>query len=330
MKSIGTTMLATALIALSLTACSGNAANEGMAGNGTGVGNGGNAPAGGNAGTVQDGSPADGSAGGADESTGGGSSAGGRKTIVFAAFWPSDEYERAAKDYEAAHPNVTIKLQYGLSRPYGEDGGNGEQTDADIEKFTSATNAAMLAGEGPDVLDLRYLSADDYERHHLLADLGARMDGDVKFSKSDYFANVLESGRNGSSPYSIPLTFSLSGMVGDKAALAATGVKFDDRAWTWDDFMQTGRALVAAKGKYDAAVVSGEGFQVGGTDYFVRSVVADDYSRFVDDTSGKASFDSPAFTDLLQRIKSMFDDGVVGTAGRGILSTRRFGRRRII
>ncbi|TCM96475.1 multiple sugar transport system substrate-binding protein [Paenibacillus sp. BK033] len=246
----------------------------------------------------------------------GDASGGGQKTVVFSVFWPEEQYEQVVKSYEAAHPNIKIKLQYGLSEPYSDEGG-GEQTDADIDKFTTTTNTAMLAGKGPDLVDLRYLAADDYERHHLLEDLTARMDEDHTFRKTDYFTNVLGSEQGEKRLYSLPLSFSLSGMVGDRSAIAATGVRIDDHSWTWDDFMSAGKELVNANGKYKAAIASGEGLQVGGTDYFVRSIVADNYSRFVDETNRKASFDSPEFTGLLEQIKSMVDDGIVSTSGQG-------------
>ncbi len=292
MKKIGFMLLSLAVIVLSLAACSSNS------------GNGGNQ-------TVGDANAANGQLG--DSNVGGEA---GNKTIVFSAFWPDEQYEKAAKAYEAEHPGVTIKIQYGLSNP-GSDEGSGSQIDADIEKFTTSTNAAMLSGKGPDLIDLRYLAADDYERHHLLEDLKAKMDGDNAFHKTDYFENVLNGGSSGDGIYKLPLSFSLSGMAGDQAAIAATGVSFDDRTWTWEDFMKTGRELVQANGPYDSAIVSGEGLQVGGSDYFVRSVVADNYSQFVDETSRTASFDSPAFIQLLKQIKSMYDDGIVGKQGRG-------------
>ncbi|WP_027084528.1 ABC transporter substrate-binding protein [Cohnella panacarvi] len=295
MKTIGLLLLSLAVIILSLAACNSNNVSGSDQTNGTS--NASNGSSGADAG----------------EET---PPSGGKKTIVFSAFWPDEQYERAAKAYEAEHPGVTIQFQYGLSRPFGEEG-SGEQNDADIEKFTTSTNTAMLSGKGPDLIDLRYLAADDYERHHLLEDLKAKMDGDKTFRNTDYFDNVLSGGLSESGIYRLPLSFSLSGMAGDKAAIAATGVTFDDRTWTWDEFMKTGRELVEARGKYDSAIVSGEGLQVGGSDYFVRSVVADNYSRFVDETNRKASFDSPAFIELLKQIKSMYDDGIVGKQGRG-------------
>ncbi|SFI27635.1 carbohydrate ABC transporter substrate-binding protein, CUT1 family [Paenibacillus sp. UNC496MF] len=314
MKTIGLTLLTVTLTALTLAACGGNGGSGGDAANGAAGGSAGNPDA---AGANQEAGESNGQNGTTDADKGGNPpSSGGKQTIVFSVFWPNKHYEEAAKAYEAAHPNVDIQLKYGLSRPYSDDGGDGGQTDADIEKFTTATNAAMLAGKGPDLLDLRYLAAEDYERHRLLEDLGARMEEDKSFRKSDYFANVLGAGQSGAGPFSIPLTFSLSGLVGDRAAIAATGVKIDDGAWTWDDFMTAGRQLVAAKGKYDSAIVSGEGMMVGGPDYFARGVVADNYGSFVDEAGRKASFDSPAFTGLLERIKAMIDEGVVGSGGR--------------
>ncbi|MCM3628323.1 ABC transporter substrate-binding protein [Paenibacillus glycanilyticus] len=294
---MGLILLSVALVVLTLAACS---SNKGASESDTAIKNLGN--------------PTDGDE--ASATTNAAADSGGHKTIVFSVFWPDEQYEQAAKAYEAAHPDVTIKLEYGLSEPYNNDSSR-EQTDADIEKFTTSTNAAMLSGKGPDLLDLRYLAADDYERHHLLENLGTRMDGDKSFRRTDYFANVLGGEGSANGPFSLPLSFSLGGMVGDEAAIAATGVTFDDRTWTWDDFMKAGRELVAAKGKYNAAIVSGEGMLVGGSDYFVRSVVADNYSRFVDETNRKASFDSADFTGLLKQIKGMYDDGIVGSTERG-------------
>lgn len=299
MKRTGIMLLSLTVLVLALAACSGN---NGNGGDGT-------------IGDLNAGKGPDGASSG-DHASDEAPSSGGKKTIVFSAFWPDEQYEKAAKAYEAEHPGVTIKLQYGVSNPGGDEG-SGEQTDADIEKFTTSTNAAMLSGKGPDLIDLRYLAADDYERHHLLEDLKAKMDSDKTFRKTDYFENVLNGGLSGNAIFRLPLSFSLSGMAGDQAALAATGVNFDDRTWTWEDFMKTGRELVQAKGPYDSAIVSGEGLQVGGSEYFVRSVVADNYSRFVDETSRKASFDSPSFIRLLKQIKSMYDDGIVGKQGRG-------------
>ncbi|CAH0121658.1 Putative ABC transporter substrate-binding protein YesO [Paenibacillus sp. CECT 9249] len=241
-----------------------------------------------------------------------GASSGGRKTIVFATFWPNEQYEQAIKAYEADHPGIEIKLQYGLSTPYSDEWGDEAQMMADMEKYVTSTNAAMLAGQGPDLLDLRYLSAEDYAARHLLDDLGKRMDQDKTFRKDDYFTRVLESGKSDEGLFSVPLTFSLSGMIGNQAALAQTGVKIDDRNWTWNDFVATGRKLLAAKGPYQAVISNGEGMiAAAGHDYFVRSIMTDNYGMFVDEAKRTAHFNSQSFSDLLKQIKSMFDEGII-------------------
>jgi ABC-type sugar transport system, periplasmic component len=284
------------LVTLSLAACNANPGSDGSQGN-TGA----------DQETNQTRNAAAGTSNASDDP-----SSGERKTIVFSAFWPNEQYEQAKKEYEAAHPNIEIKLQYGLSTPYSDEGGDEAQTNADMEKYITSTNAAMLAGKGPDLMDLRYLSAEDYTAHRLLDDLGKRMDQDKTFDKSDYFTHVLESGRTEEGLFSVPLTFSLSGMIGDQAAIAQTGIKIDDRNWTWIDFIATGRKLLAAKGPYKTVIGNGEGMiAAAGPDYFVRSLAIDNYGWFVDEAKRKANFDSQQFSELLKQIKDMFDDGII-------------------
>lgn len=241
-----------------------------------------------------------------------GASFGEHKTIEFSTFWPNERYEQAIKAYEAEHPGIKIKLQYGLSTPYSDEGGDEAQIKADMEKYITSTNAAMLVGRGPDLMDLRYLSTEDYAARQLLDDLGKRMDQDKSFRKEDYFTRVLESGRSEKGLFSVPLTFSLSGMIGNRDALAQTGVQIDDQNWTWDSFVDTGRKLLAAKGPYQTVISNGEGMiAAAGPDYFVRSIVSDNYEIFVDEIKRTAYFNERSFPDLLKQIKSMLDEGMI-------------------
>lgn len=293
MNKIGASLMASCMLALALTACGSGEGTDGSASSG-------NASSGGKAaaGTADEHGGKD-AANGAEGSNG---SAGGKKTIVFSTFWHDDKYEDAKKNYEALHPDVEIKLEHVDSTD--------ATLEADIEKYVTSTNAAMLAGKGPDVLETDLLPADNYVKHHLLADLNPMMKQDSGFRKDDYFGNVLDNVRVGGSLYEMPLSFFLMGFAGDADAIADTGAKFDDLAWSWNDFAKTAEALTA-NGPLPSAL------SYSSPEYLLGEMVGDNYGLFMDEAEHKAHFDSASFTGLMKQVKTLYDDGVVSNPGRG-------------
>lgn len=279
-----------AVLALGLTACSGPA---GSPGGGASSGGGSASHAASDAGTGSDGSPA---AGGSTSS-----GSGEKKTIVFSTFFPDARFQEAKKKYEALHPNIEIRL----TDVDTED----SRMEAAEEKYITDTNAAMLAGKGPDLVQMDVLSADEYVKHHLLADMGDLMAQDSSFRKEDYFANVLDNVRIGDHQYVMPLSFFLEGLAGDEEAIRKSGVKVDDRTWSWDDFAKTAKQL-SAEGDYPSALV------FGGPEYLLAEMAQDNYSLFVDEENRKAKFDSAPFVELMKQTKTLFDDGVVTSSGQ--------------
>ncbi|CAI6084769.1 ABC transporter substrate-binding protein [Cohnella sp. JJ-181] len=286
------------LLFLPLAACGGNSGSGGSGGanaNGTGT-NGTSAGEVSQTGTaLPGGSSAE--AGGEAPAVG----AGGKKKIVFASFWPDEKFKEAKKKYEAAHPNIEIELQDVQT--------DDAHLEAEIEKFVTTTNAAMMAGKGPDMLQMDLLAADSYVKHKLLADIGAMMDRDPDFPKQDYFSNILDNVRVGKSLYSLPLSFFLSGLAGDEAAIASAGVQIDDKKWSWDDFANTAKQLIAAKGPYSSVLAT------SGPEFLLADMVQDNYRLFIDEASGTAKFESASFTGLMNQVKTMCEAGVVNSQG---------------
>ena len=166
------------------------------------------------------------------------------------------------------------------------------------------TNTAMLAGRGPDLLEMDQLPQNSYVQKGLLADQGALMDQDKGFKKEDYFSNILDHVRINGKLYGMPLSFFLEGLTADKSEIAKTGVKVDDQSWTWNDFTRIAGQL-KQNGKFSSAYAS---YPVA----LLSEMVNDQYSQFVDTEKGKASFDSAAFTDMMKQVKDMADQGVIG------------------
>ncbi|WP_042168535.1 ABC transporter substrate-binding protein [Paenibacillus gorillae] len=220
----------------------------------------------------------------------------GKKTIVFSTFWQDDKFEEAKKKYEALHPNIEIKLQHIDT--------DNEHVEADLEKFATTTNTAMLAGKGPDLLEMDKLPIEDYVKRGLLADFNTLMEQDKGFNKADYFTNILDNAGIGGGLYGMPLSFFLMGFAGDVDAIAKAGVQIDDKSWSWEDFAQISKKLVK-DGDYPNVIASMPGS-------ILTMMVTDNYATYIDVKKGKASFETAAFTDLMKQVKTMADDGVIG------------------
>ncbi|MEC0242621.1 ABC transporter substrate-binding protein [Paenibacillus dokdonensis] len=230
------------------------------------------------------------------------SSTGGKKTIVFSTFFPDARFQEAKKKYEKLHPNIEIKLEDVKT--------DDSHLEAEMNKYVTTMNTAMLAGKGPDLLQMDLLPTDNYAKHKLLTDLSPMMDQDSAFKKEDYFSNILDNVRTGNALYSMPLSFFLTGFAGDENVIAKTGVSVDDKSWSWIDFMKTSKQLVASKA-FPYALAYGD------PEYLLADIVIDNYSLFVDAASHKANFESASFTGLMNQVKSMYDDNIVRSDGRG-------------
>lgn len=231
------------------------------------------------------------------------SGTGGKKTIVFSTFFADERFQAAKKKYEQLHPNIEIKLEYVET--------DDAHMEAEMEKFITATNTAMLAGKGPDIIQMDQLPTDSYVKRKLLADLSPMMDQDPSFKKEDYFGNILDATRIGDGLYSMPLSFFLMGFAGDEEVIAKSGIKVDDKTWSWEDFTETANRLVATKTNgYSSALV------YGGPEYLLADIVLDNYSLYIDQASSAAHFDNDSFTTLMDQVKTMFEDNIINTDSR--------------
>lgn len=287
MKTKWIGILTSVMLIFALAACSGS--------NGAGNGGQGNQPAN-TTGHNQSGS-GDNEGGHQPQNGSGSSSANGeKKTVVFSTFWKDEKFAEAKKRYEALHPHIEIKLEYIDT--------DDAHVEADLEKFTTTTNTAMLAGKGPDLLEMDKLPIDSYVKNGLLTDLDTMIEHDPSFKRDDYFTNVLDNAKVGGGLYGMPLSFFLMGFAGDADAIAKAGVQVDDKSWSWEDFAGIGNKLVK-DGEFKNVIAATPGS-------LLTMMVTDHYASFVDVLNRKASFDSPAFLAMLEQVKKMADDGVIG------------------
>ncbi|QHW33903.1 extracellular solute-binding protein [Paenibacillus rhizovicinus] len=234
-------------------------------------------------------------------------------TLTFSTYFLSDQMKTAVTKYESMHPNVTIQLQ--ATPSYGKDL---DEAAAYRETFLTSTNAAILAGKGPDLVEMDILPIEAYADRHLLVNLQDIMSGDASFHSQDYFTNILDNARLNDGLYGIPLYFYLDGLLGDTAAIDKTGVPINDSDWTWNDFMDAAKQL-QQKGEYKTALISEPSV-------LLSELTVDNFTQLVKEKNGERKFDSDSFIDLIHQVKSMIDDGLLfdmvkDGGGRGSATT---------
>lgn len=276
-------VIASCLVLFTIAACSGGGGGSQPGASGTNA-------AGSNPAKTGDNAPQD---------SGGGTGTGGKKTVVLQMFFPDERFQEAKKKYEALHPDVTIQLEDVRT--------DDSHLEAEMEKFQTGVSTAMLAGKGPDLIQLDDLPVESYVRHGLLVNLETMMSQDSSFNKEDYFANILDNAKTGDGIYKMPLSFFLVGLSANKEAIAQSGVKIEDQTWSWNDFAEISNKLVS--GAYRQAIYAEP-------QDMLNWMVSDNASLFMDEAKGKAYFDSASFTGLMKQVKAMSEEGVIGTDGQ--------------
>lgn len=222
----------------------------------------------------------------------------GKTTLVLSSFFPDTRLEKLVNQYEKIHPEVDIQLQFVQS--------DDAHLEAEMEKYLTQTNTAMLAGKGPDLLILDDLPAANYVKNGLLVNFDELIAQDPTFQKTDYFSNILDNAKLGGGLYAMPTSFFLLGLAGDEEALAKAGVEIDDQSWSWNDFAVLSEQLM---NKTYPHVIQTE------PQYMLNWMVSDNLSLFVDEPKGMAKFNTSSFTGLMKQVQNMDEDGVIGMEG---------------
>lgn len=150
-------------------------------------------------------------------------------------------------------------------------------------------NNDILTGQMPDILilDRYYMPVDSYIAKGLLADIGKMIDADEELNREDYMENVFEAYSVKGVLYSIVPSFSV------RTVAAKTALVGDTPGWTMAD-------LLALQQQYPDAKIFEETTTRSSVLYQFLTFSG---SKFVDSATGKCSFDSQEFIDLLEFLK---------------------------
>ena len=165
-------------------------------------------------------------------------------------------------------------------RDYSEYGTDKDGNSAGLTKL----NTEILSGSVPDILCLNSLNYRQLANKGILADLYPFLDQDAELKRSDFFPNVLKALEvNGQ------LCTTVSGFF-ISSAIGAASVVGDEPGWTYDEFNAALASMPEGCTAFDQYVTR---------DNILSTCLALDMADFVDWATGKVSFDSPEFVNLL-------------------------------
>ncbi|MBJ8096140.1 MULTISPECIES: ABC transporter substrate-binding protein [Bacillus cereus group] len=224
------------------------------------------------------------------------------KTIVeVSTLGDTERLKQKEKRYEQKNPKIDIQIKEVVPEE--------KSIETYEEKAISKLNTELLAGKGSDVILLDSLPQEKYVKKGLLTDLSEMMEQDKSFDKNQYFNNVLDHSKINGKLYGIPLGFWLSGILADDTAIQQSGVKVNDKEWTWSEFISIGKEL-ASKGKNKYVIDDTP------PERMLKFLMQDHYTELVDKASGKARFESDLFVQMLEDVKKMYDEKLA-TAEKG-------------
>ena len=147
----------------------------------------------------------------------------------------------------------------------------------------------LLAGNVPDIIDLRNMPYTQLAAKGLLEDLYPYIDADKDLSRGDFFENILNAYEVDGKLYTAVSSFLIATLQG------ASSVVGDTPGWTYDDYYA---AL--------ASMPEGcEGLDVGVTQYQILNMcLAIDLPNYLDWSTGECRFESDDFKALLEFAKS--------------------------
>jgi multiple sugar transport system substrate-binding protein len=136
-------------------------------------------------------------------------------------------FQRMKQEFEAAHPEIVVKLEYWP-------GGN----------YEDKLKLVMAAGNAPDVMAIQDEPFPAYCTRQQYEDLTPYMEaaGDA-FAPCRFFRTALETFRYHGRYYGVPWNGGQVMIYYNRALFRRAGIPEPAPDWTWDDFLRTCRAL---------------------------------------------------------------------------------------
>ncbi len=136
-------------------------------------------------------------------------------------------YQQLVEAFKAVHPDIQVELRHVASQ-------------GDYQKQLVT---AFSAGAEPDVMLLNYRRVLQFAAEGGLEPVGPYLDKSQSLHAADLYPEALEAFQWDGKTWCIPQNVSSLVVYYNRALFDAAGVAYPTAGWTWDDFLQTARAL---------------------------------------------------------------------------------------
>ena len=197
-----------------------------------------------------------------------------KKVLTLATMYLDYNMRRMIVKFNRSNPDYRIELL-----DYSE-----YNTSEDYSAGQTKLNTEIMAGNVPDILNLSGLSWDKMAARGVLTDLMPYLESDEELH-GQLFDNILRALQSDGKLYRTVSSFQIQTVMG------ASSVVGDTPGWTLEEFNAALKTMPAGC----------EPFGVGMTrDQILTWGLSMELNQLVDWSSGKCSFDSPRFTDILK------------------------------
>lgn len=198
-----------------------------------------------------------------------------KKLLTIATLWNNQDMQKAVVNFNKTNDTYKMRIV-----AYYDD--STEWTENKYQDAMTALNNAITSSNCPDLIDLSYGNVSSYVAKGLLVDLAPYLEkSSVK--RGDLVESVLQAYTFGDTLVSIPTAFSISTIMGRTSQLG------NRTSWTIRDIMDFAAQHPEAKL-----------FDYSSKEYMLSTCLQYSSDAFIDYNTGKCSFDSQEFLDILE------------------------------
>ena len=198
-----------------------------------------------------------------------------KQVITIATMWSSQDLQESVVTFNKTNDSYKVRIV-----TYYDD--NTEWTENKYQDAITALNTSITSSNCPDIIDLSYGNVDSYVSKGLLVDLSSYLEkSSVK--RDDFVESVLQAYTFGDTLVSIPTSFSINTIMGRVSQLG------DRTSWTIRDIMDFAAQYPEAKL-----------FNYSSKGLMLSTCLQYSSDAFIDYSTGKCSFDSQDFIDILE------------------------------
>jgi len=209
-----------------------------------------------------------------------------KEIITLGIFEDNSEIPKAVANFNKSQDTYKIEIiNYMENNDY----------DAAVTRFTNE----LIAGSGPDIIDLSKLNMDMLAGKGILEELTPYLENDTELKREDMFESVLSAYSIDGKLYTIPNGFCVWGIAGSHEYIGSYGEGY---SWGVEDIMKV------VKQNPDK-----EMFGYGSKNYVLMFCLSNNLDKFVDWQSGECNFVNEEFIGLLEfsnSFKAEFDTTV--------------------